>query len=297
MKYLFVLSFFICVSCQKTTSNSDTPFNPGAFEDQGHRGTRGLMPENTIAAMYKAIDTGANNLEMDLAITADGKVIVSHDPFFDAAFATKPNGQPVITSEQFNLNMYTMTYDSISKYDVGLRGNTSYPLQKKMPAKVPLLSDLIDSVENYCNLKGVAHIPYNIEIKSSPLTDDLYYPKVPVYVDLVMKVVNAKNIGARVNVTSFDPRALIYLHQNYPAVSTSFNSNDMSTIESDIATLGFTPTCYCADYSTITPALVVIAHKYKTKVIAFTPDDVTAITTVTVNGADGIITDYPFLYK
>lgn len=302
MKYFFVISLFICFGCQKTTTTTTlivdkSPFDPGPFQNQGHRGTRGLMPENTIAAMYKGIDTGANNLEMDLAITADSKVIVSHNPYFDAAFSTKPNGQPVNISEEYGLNMFTMSYDSISKYDVGLRGNASYPLQKKQAAKVPLLGDLIDSVENYCTVKGIAHIPYNVEIKSAPFTDNVFYPEVPIYVELVMKIINAKNISARVNITSFDTRVLIYLHKNYPAINTTINSNDMSTIESDIATLGFSPTCYSTDYSTITAPLIAIAHKNRMKVIAFTPDDVTTIDALKLNGADGIVTDYPFLYK
>ena len=91
MKKWFPLLLLSCTSVQKTTL-SELP----AFDKQGHRGCRGLMPENTIPAMMKAIDLGVTTLEMDVAITADSQVILSHDPIFNHEITTAPNGQPEI---------------------------------------------------------------------------------------------------------------------------------------------------------------------------------------------------------
>ncbi|MCY7329566.1 MAG: glycerophosphodiester phosphodiesterase, partial [Saprospiraceae bacterium] len=91
------------------------------FDLQGHRGCRGLMPENTIPAMLRAVDLNVNTLEMDVVITADGQVILSHEPFFNHEITTKPDGTPVTGVEEKQLNIYKMTYAQTTRYDVGLR--------------------------------------------------------------------------------------------------------------------------------------------------------------------------------
>src|SRR6185295_4681417 len=89
-----------------------------AFDVEGHRGTRGLMPENTIPAMLKAIDLGVTTLEMDAVITKDNKVVVSHEPWFESGITTKPDGSFVNPGEAMQLNIYQMSYDEVLKYDV-----------------------------------------------------------------------------------------------------------------------------------------------------------------------------------
>ncbi|TAD92912.1 MAG: glycerophosphodiester phosphodiesterase, partial [Bacteroidetes bacterium] len=91
------------------------------FDLQGHRGCRGLLPENTIAAMLKAIDLGVTTLEMDVVITADSQVVLSHEPFFNHEISTKPNGNQVTEAEEKDLNIYKMGLAQVQAYDVGLR--------------------------------------------------------------------------------------------------------------------------------------------------------------------------------
>ena len=129
------------MSCQNAT--------PKKFDLEGHRGCRGLMPENTIPAMLKAIDLNVNTLEMDVVITADNKVVVSHDPFFSHEITTLPAGDSILENEEQKYNIYKMTYDSVEKFDVGMRPHPRFPDQEKLNVQKPLLSTLIDSVESY----------------------------------------------------------------------------------------------------------------------------------------------------
>lgn len=137
-----------------------TPFlNPGfgqssKFDAQGHRGCRGLMPENTIAAMFRAIDLGVTTLEMDVVISADGKVIVSHDPYMNADISTDPAGKHIQAGDQKKYLLYKMTTQEIQRWDVGLKPHPKFPKQEKLSAVKPLLSDLIDSVEAYVKRTG-----------------------------------------------------------------------------------------------------------------------------------------------
>ncbi|RZK77958.1 MAG: glycerophosphodiester phosphodiesterase, partial [Pedobacter sp.] len=116
---------------------------------QGHRGGMALMPENTIAAMINGVKLGVKTLELDVVISADGKVVVSHDAYMSSDFMRKPDGSDISKEEERGMSLYKMTYDSIRRFDAGTKPHPLFPGQVKMKAYRPLLSDLIDSVEAY----------------------------------------------------------------------------------------------------------------------------------------------------
>ena len=174
------------------------------FDLEGHRGCRGLMPENTIPAMLKAIDLGVNTLEMDVVITADNKVVVSHEPFFNHEITTLPSGDTFPESNEEQYNIYKMTYDSVLRYDVGMKPHPRFPFQQKMNVQKPLLSTLIDSVESYISRTGKHKVFYNIEIKSKNTTDNIFHPEPEEFTDLLMDVILQKGIQDRVIIQSFD---------------------------------------------------------------------------------------------
>jgi lysophospholipase L1-like esterase/glycerophosphoryl diester phosphodiesterase len=190
--------------------------NP-AFDEQAHRGGRGLMPENTIPAMLNAINLGVTTLEMDVVISADKKVIVSHDPYFNENITTLPDGKFLAKKEAQTYLLYNMSYDSISKFDVGLKPHPDFPKQKKIAVHKPLLADLINAVEAQAKGKML----YNIEIKSKPENDGKKHPPVEEFVDLAVAVIKAGGILPRTTIQSFDPRALQVVHRKYPGVVTS----------------------------------------------------------------------------
>jgi glycerophosphoryl diester phosphodiesterase len=161
---LFIVITLICFSCSNL---SQLKKGNMVIDKQGHRGCRGLMPENTIPAFLKAVDLGVNTLEMDLVITRDNKVLVSHEPFFNHEITTLPNGELVLESNEKELNIYKMDYSEVIKYDVGSKVHPRFTQQLKMKVHKPLLSEVIDSVELYSKENHKPALYYNIETKKS----------------------------------------------------------------------------------------------------------------------------------
>ena len=130
-----------------------------------HRGGAAIYPENTIPAMLHAVEIGVPMLELDLHVTRDSQVVVSHDAYMNPIKALKPNGEEIPIDSARMYSIYSMTYYSLKRYDVGSRPNPAFPNRKNLKCSVPLVSDLIDSVEHYTQSKGLCHVGYNIEIK------------------------------------------------------------------------------------------------------------------------------------
>jgi glycerophosphoryl diester phosphodiesterase len=201
------------------------------------------MPENTIPAMLKAIDLGVTTLEMDVVITKDNKVVVSHEPWFETEITTKPDGSFVNAGEAMQNNIYQMNYEEVVKYDVGMKPHPRFPQQQKMKAIKPLLSDLVDSVEAYLIKKSLPKVRYNIETKSLPAGDNKFHPVPSEFVELLMAVIKEKKIEDRVIIQSFDFRSLIYIHEKYPSIKTSMliEDSDENDFDGQLNKLGYTP--------------------------------------------------------
>ena len=271
---------------------------PASFDAQGHRGCRGLMPENTIPAMFKAIDLGVTTLEMDVVISADGKVIVSHDPYMNADISTDPNGKYIQAGEQRKYILYKMPSEEIQRWDVGLKPHPKFPRQERLKAVKPLLSELIDSVEAYVKRTGKPAVAYNIETKLSPNTDHINHPDPARFMQLVMEVIRQKHIAKRVTIQSFDKRTLQVLHKTHPKVKTSFliDAGNRSTPDQLIQELGFKPATISPAYQLVTAEYVNTCHTLGMKVLPWTVNDRETIVRLKSLGVDGIISDYPDLF-
>lgn len=291
---LLVALIFACHASKKVSD----PLLP-AFDIEGHRGCRGLMPENTIPAMMKALELGVTTLEMDAVITKDKQVILSHEPFFNHEITTGPDGKYITEQEERSLNIYRMTYAQTQAYDVGLKPHPRFPNQRRLKAIKPLLREVIDNVEAYQKLNGARPVFYNIETKSNPITDNNYHPAPEEFVNTLMKVINAAKISNRVIIQSFDFRTLQVLHKKYPTMKTAalIEDYDKRSLEEHLKALGFVPTIYSPAYSLVTKELVEKCHERHIKIIPWTVNDKTAIAQLKATGVDGIITDYPDLMQ
>lgn len=268
------------------------------FEIQGHRGSRGLMPENTIPAFKKAIDLGVHTLELDLIISKDKKVVVSHDPFFNPNCTTDPTGKFISKENQGNL--YKLSYEEIKKYDVGLRGNKDYPEQQKMAVYKPLLEDMIRESEKYAKAKGVKPLKYNIEIKSEEKEYDISQPKVAEFSDLVYQIIIKQLPPERVTLQSFDYNVLKFWHQQieqkkYKSIALSaliepMNNNE---VRFNLDKLGFKPQIWSPYFVQATEKRVKELHGLGIKVIPWTVNKREDMEKVKALGCDGLITDYP----
>lgn len=271
---------------------------PATFDKQGHRGCRGLMPENTWTAMKTALDLGVTTLEMDVVVTRDKKVILSHEPFFSMDITTKPDGTYVLPGEEHGLNIYQMDYSQVLQYDVGMKPHPRFAKQQNVKAVKPLLGDLIKDAEKYAITKSRPVPFYNIEIKSDAAGDGIFHPAPQEFVDLVMKVIREAGIENRVNIQSFDFRPLRYLHQHNPTIKIAMlvEPSEVRSLENLLSELGYTPDCYSPHFSLVTKALVKQCHDKGIKIIPWTVNEKSKMEELQSMGVDGIITDFPDLF-
>ena len=307
---LFVAILFISCSntkkMQKEKSNesktviasSPPAGGDGGFDKQGHRGCRGLMPENTIPAMLNALSLGVTTLEMDVVITKDKKVILSHEQWFGREITTKPDGTYMGEREERKFNIYWMTYEQTKTFDVGMKQHPRFPQQQKMKVTKPLLSDLIDSVNKDIMTRKRPFPYYNIETKTNPEFDGVFHPKPEEFVELLMAVIKEKGIEDQVIIQSFDFRTLQYLHKHYPSIKTAMLIEDFDkrTLGEQVKDLGFIPTIYSPAYQLVNEALIKKCHQQHIKVIPWTVNDKATIDSLKKMGVDGLISDYPNLF-
>lgn len=298
MKVIAIFLIFLSLSCMTSKVPHSAGFGANSFDKEGHRGCRGLMPENTIPAMLKAIELGVTTLEMDASISKDKKVFLSHEPFFNHEITTKPDGSFISESAERGFNMYEMNYTEIQKFDVGTKPHPRFPQQQKLPAIKPLLSDLFDSVQAYCLLKNVPIPQFNIETKTTAKTDGIYHPAPEEFVELLVAVILSKKMEGKVIIQSFDIRTLQYLHQKYPQFKTALliEDFDKKPFALQLRDLGFIPTIYSPAHTLVTDLLVKQCRDAGIQIIPWTVNDLSRMQILKKMGVHGIISDFPNLF-
>jgi glycerophosphoryl diester phosphodiesterase len=266
------------------------------FFKVGHRGTRGLMPENTIEAMTKGIEVGANMVEMDVHITKDGKVVVYHDESFTPAYTSMPDGSKIPAADRTKYTFYQMNYADIKPFIIGI--NPGYPQQENKPTYTPLLGELIAAVDAYTKAKGLPDVYYLVEIKSAEKTDGFDQPAPEPYMKLVMDVLKPKKLGKRLIIQSFDMRPLQVLHRTNPEIALGYLTDSKTlNVEADVAKLGFIPMFYNPYGKLLTADMVALCHEKGILVAPWTINTVAEMKNFKSMGVDGIITDYPNYFK
>lgn len=288
---LLPVSFLGCIAPTRPEAGL-RKINPN-IDIQGHRGSRGLMPENTIPAFIKALEIGVTTLEMDVVITKDQQVLVSHDPFLSHKICTGPNGEEINEADEKDYNLYQMTYEEISRCNCGSKEQLGFPEQHHMAVSKPLLRQVIDSVEYYLRINNLPPVYYNIETKTLPDGDNILHPEPKVFVDLLVEVLDEKNILERAIIQSFDVRTLQYAKKTYPDIRLALLVANKDLPEENIEKLGFTPNIYSPYYLLVNQKLMKYAHQQKMQVIPWTVNKPEEIKRVLSLGVDGLITDYP----
>lgn len=268
-------------------------------DKQGHRGCRGLMPENTTPAMINALGMPITTLEMDVVITKDKKVILSHEPFFNHEITTSANGSFINEKEEKNFNIFKMTFAETQKFDVGLKPHPRFPQQQKIAVTKPLLSEVFQAIKEAMMTRRRPMPLYNIETKTMPATDNIYHPAPAEFIELLMKVIKDYEMEEFVVIQSFDFRTLQYLNKNHPTIKTAMlvEGTNKNSFKKQLKDIGFTPTIYSPEHILVTQNLIEECHQQNIKIIPWTVNDKKEIERLKALGVDGIITDYPNLFN
>ncbi len=260
---------------------------------EGHRGSRGHLPENTIPSFLLAIDQGSDTLELDVVITKDKKVLVSHEPWFHHTISLDPKGERITRETERDHNIFQMTYAETKKYDVGSIGNAGFPNQKPMKIAKPLMTEVFKAVEKHTKDKKLTPVRYNIEIKSNPAGDGTFHPAPAEFVKLVVNDIKKHKLEKRVIVQSFDLRPLQELKKTDPNIPLALLVGGNEKLTEKLNALGFVPDTLSPHFSLVNDELVKLCREKGMKLVPWTVNEMADLERMSKFDLDGIITDYP----
>lgn len=273
----------IAIGCSVPEQNEE-------IDIQGHRGARGLAPENSIEAFMLAAKMGVKTLELDLVVSRDSQLVVSHEPYFSSDFCLDTQGNEI--PEDSIINIYQLDYTDIIRFDCGSKVNLRFPQQEKIKTFKPLLKDVFYKVEAYV-LSNRDPIYYNIELKTTRETDGIFHPNPKEFSDLVYNLITEINIWDKVNIQSFDFRTLQYFHETYPDVKLALLIENELSWQENIDSLGFTPDIYSCYFKLLDQNNIKEIQQNGMKVIPWTVNEISDLKKMLELEVDGIITDYP----
>ena len=290
-----LLTFLACSPTKTQEEKKEDQTNEAMptreLDIQGHRGARGLMPENTIPAFIEALKYGVTTLELDLAVSKDSLLVVSHEPWMNENICLDNQGNRIEGEMKFNLHQ--MTYDEIKEFDCGSLGNPRFPEQKKIKTVKPLLIDVIKAVNEHIDTNNMKPVKYNMEIKSMPQGDNLFHPTPEVFSNLLVDFLTENDLLDVTTVQSFDFRVIQYFNQKFPDVSLALLIENELSIQKNLDSLGFNPDVYSCYFKLLDPSKVEFLHNANIKVIPWTVNEIADMQELIDWGVDGLITDYP----
>ena len=260
---------------------------------QGHRGCRGLRPENTVPAFIHALALGVTTLELDVVVSQDQQLVVSHEPYLSHLICTGPHGEEITAAQEKQYNLYQMPYAEIRRCDCGSQQHPDFPEQQTVAAPKPLLTDMIDSVEQYLRQHNRPPVGYNIEIKSSPAGDGVYHPAPKEFVSLLLAVINEKGIVERTNLQSFDVRPLQEARRQAPTLRQALLVGNPGGIRKNLKELGYVPEIYSPHFGLVNKKLRDYTREQGMQLIPWTVNERDDIRKMLDLEVDGIISDYP----
>ena len=255
---------------------------------QGHRGCRGLLPENTLEAFKKAIELGVQTIELDVAVSKDNIVVVSHEPFMSRTICLDVNGKDIPKSDDKNYNLYQMTFDEIKQFDCGSKYHPRYPKQEKIKAYKPSLDEVMKASKQLNS-----NINFNIEFKSKPEYDGVFTPIPKEFVQLVLDVVNKNDAFNETNLQSFDLRILEEIKLQAPNMQVALLVDKHENIWNKMAKMSFLPEIIGPYYRLLESKTVENLQEEGFKVIPWTINSVRDMQKMIDLQVDGIISDYP----
>ena len=280
-----------------------------AFDLQGHRGARGLAPENTLAGFEHALAIGVTTLELDIALSADGVPVIAHDPYLPPDMARNAQGEWLDAPTPL---IRRLTLAELQTYDLG-RARADSATARNFPAqqprdgeRLPTLAQLFERVRAL----GADQVRFNIETKTNP---DKPHDTAPpeAFVSAILAAVRAAGMAGRVTLQSFDWRTLRLAQQQAPEIPTAYLSIRTRNTDNTAApawTAGLKRAdhdsvphmvkaaggaVWSPNHASLDAATLRQAQRLGLKVIPWTVNEPADMRRLIEWGVDGIITDYP----
>ncbi len=247
------------------------------IEVHGHRGARAVMPENSLPAFEYAIGLGVDVLELDVAVTKDDVLVVSHDPEMNPSHCVGPEGSPRLIRE--------MTYAQVQLWDCGAKANPAFPKQKAIPGtRVP-------SLDAVFGLAKRGSFQFNVETKIFPHRPSVT-PEPERFAELLLAAIRKHGLERRVIVQSFDFRTLKAMKRLAPQIRLSallaFAPQDFVASAHEAGATIVSP-----EHKLITVEKVKAAHDAGLQVVAWTANTPADWDRLIATGVDAIISDDP----
>jgi glycerophosphoryl diester phosphodiesterase len=243
----------------------------------GHRGARAVLPENTIPAFAYAIDQGADAIEMDVVVTNDDVLVISHDPVLNPEICCGPGGSRVIRE---------LTFAQLRLWDCGSLSNPRFPNQQPVPGtQIPALEEVF-------TLANRGNFLFNIEAKLFPRRPELT-PTPERFAKLLLHAIDRHNLRPRVIVQSFDFRILIAMHNLASDIRLAALDEEENLCDFVSVARGAHARIIAPEKGLVTPARVVAAHQAGLQVIPWTANTPQDWDPLLAAGVDAIITDDP----
>lgn len=271
------------------------PTPPARPEVHGHRGCRGLLPENTIPAFLHALRLGVDVLELDVVISQDQQVVVSHEPWLAAHLGPGPTGEPIDPQQEQAYNLYQMPYATIRRCVVGEQPNLAFPQQQQLVSYRPLLREVLAATEAACLSAGRPPVGYSVELKSSPAGDSFYHPQPLQFVELVLAELAAAGVLSRTTLLSFDRRILQAARQLLPVLPVCLLSEEPTPANLLFERLGFVPDTFGPDFRLLSLSVVqgLATHYPHLRLVPWTVNSLPDLRQAIAWQVAGITTDYP----
>jgi glycerophosphoryl diester phosphodiesterase len=253
---------------------------------QGHRGTRGHLPENTLPAFARALEMGVTTLELDTGVTKDGVVVVHHDRRLNPDVARGPDGKWVSAPGP---TVYSLTYAELQRYDVGrIRPGSEYAA--RFPQQKPIDGTRIPRLSELFALAGKTKVRFNIETKLLPThPDETVGPEA--FARALVGEIRKAGLERRTTIQSFDYRTLKIVEREAPQIETVYLTEAKDSVPQKLKAAG--AKIWSPDFRALTRETVDEAHRLGLRIVVWTVNEPADIARMIEWGLDGVISDYP----
>ena len=266
-----------------------------SFDLQGHRGARGLFPENTLEGFAATLAIGVDSIELDVALTADGVVVVSHDPALNPDLTRGPDCRWLVPATPL---IGSLTLAELRRYDVGrLRPGSDYA--RRFPEQRPRDGARIPTLSEVFALTRPAHVRVSVEVKVPQGQAEQGIP----LASAVIETADAAGARGLFDIRSFDWRPLRHVRQRHPEVpltwltdASSFPAGEAPAAvvaEAHAGAMGRWRPAWAPVHTQLTPALLAQAQGLGLAVVPWTVNETLAMTRLIAWGVDGLCTDRP----